>query len=118
MSLFNYAGMSETAKRLIARFGKSGTIRRTTSSGDPFNPTQTTTDYACILVVLEFANKDIDGTLIRQTDRMVYVSTAGLTITPAVTDKIIINTAPLSIINVKPLQPGDTVLMYELQCRA
>lgn len=117
MASFDYTRTRATAERLIARFGQTGAIRRTVSDGDVFNPSQTTTDYAATLVVLDFAKKDIDGTLILQTDQLVYVSTASLAISPEVTDRLVVGGAVLTIVNAKPLAPAGTVVFWELQVR-
>ena len=42
---FDYARKQRTANRLIAKYGFSAILRRTTNSGDTFNPTQTTQDF-------------------------------------------------------------------------
>lgn len=117
MTTFNYARTRATAERLIARFGQTGALRRTTDDGDPFNPGQTTADHACTFAVLEYAKRDIDGTLIKQTDQQVYLSTAGLAIAPETTDRLVVGGTALTIVNVKPLSPAGTVVLWELQTR-
>lgn len=117
MAKFDYIDARNTAVELIDEFGQAGALRRTTSDSDPFNPTQTTTDYPCTFAVLDYATKDIDGSLIKQTDQMAYLSTAGLTISPTTTDILVIGGATRTIVNVKPLSPAGTVLMWELQVR-
>ena len=117
MASFDYTRTRATAERLIARFGQTGTLRRTVSDSDPFNPTQTTTDYSCTFAVLDYAQKDVDGTLIKQTDQMVYLSTSGLSVTPTTTDRLVAGGAVLTVVNVKPLSPAGTVVFYELQVR-
>jgi hypothetical protein len=114
---FDYADAQNTAVELIDEFGQAGALRRTTSSGDVFNPTQTTTDYPCTFAVLDYAKGLVDGTLIQQSDQMVYLSTAGLSVTPETTDQLVVAGAALTIVNVKPLAPAGTVLMWELQVR-
>lgn len=114
---FDYADAVATAIELIADFGQTGAIRRTVNSGDPWNPTQTDTDYTVTLVVIDYENKDVDGTLIRQTDRHVLVSPDGLTVEPTTADSVVVDGATLAIINVKPLNPAGTLVMYDLQCR-
>lgn len=114
---FNYARTCATAERLIDRFGQTGALRRMVSNDDPFNPVLTPVDYACTFVVLDYAKKDIDGTLILQTDQMVYLSTQGLTIEPNVTDKVVVGGVVFTIINVKPLSPAGVVVFYEMQVR-
>lgn len=117
MSQFDYARTRATAERLISRFGQTGALRRTTSDNDPFNPTQTTADHTCTFAVLDYAKRDVDGTLIRQTDQMVYLSTSGLAITPETTDQLVVAGAPLTVVSVKPLSPAGTVVFWELQVR-
>lgn len=114
---FDYTRTRATAERLIARFGQTGTLRRTVSDDDPFNPTQTTTDYPCTFAVLDYEKRDVDGTLIKQTDQMAYVSTAGLSIAPETTDRLVIGGTPFTVVNVKPLSPAGTVVYFELQVR-
>jgi hypothetical protein len=117
MAAFNYARTRATAERLISRFGQTGALRRTTSSADPFNPVQTTVDHACTFAVLDYAKSAVDGTLIRQTDQMVYLSTSGLTIQPETTDLLVVGGSPLTVVSVKPLSPAGTVVFWELQVR-
>jgi hypothetical protein len=125
---FDYTRPRATAERLIARFGQTGALRRMVSDGDPFNPVLTETDYVCTFAVLDYAKRDIDGTLIRQTDQQIYLSTAGLSVTPETTDQLVVggtwsgsppasNGTPLTVINVKPLSPSGAVVYYELQVR-
>ncbi len=114
---FDYADARSTAVELIAEFGQTGALRRTTSDADPFNPTQTTADHACTFAVLDYAKRDIDGTLIKQTDQMVYLSTSGLAIAPETTDRLIVGGSSLTIVSVKPLSPAGTVVLWELQVR-
>ena len=114
---FDYTRTRATAERLISRFGQTGALRRTTGDADPFNPSQTTTDYPCTFAVLDYAKKDIDGTIIQQTDQMVYLSTAGLGVTPETTDQLVVQGVPATVVNVKPLAPAGTVVYYELQVR-
>lgn len=117
MAAFDYFDAQTTASDLIAEFGQTGALRRTVSDNDPFNPSQTTTDYPCTFAVLDYAKSLVDGTLIKQTDQMVYLSTSGLSVSPETTDKLVVGGAVLSIQNVKPLSPAGTVLMWELQVR-
>jgi hypothetical protein len=114
---FDYTRPRATAERLIDRFGQTGALRRMVSDNDPFNPTLTPVDYACTFAVLDYSKRDIDGTLIRQTDQQIYLSTRGLTVVPDVTDKIVVGGVVLTIINIKPLSPAGTVVYYELQVR-
>lgn len=117
MATFDYTEMQAVAEELIAEFGTTGAIRRMVTSGPDYDPEITETDYACTLVTLEYDDAKIDGTLIRKTDKMIYVSTAGLTITLAESDKVIAAGEAYAIENLKPLSPAGIVVYYEIQGR-
>jgi len=117
MAQFDYARARSTAERLIARFGQSGAIQRIVNSGPSYDPVQTTTDYACTLVDLDVDERNIDGTLIQRGDRMVYLSTAGLSIVPVLSDKVLIGGVLHAIVSVQPLQPAGTVVMWQIIAR-
>ncbi|NKC29145.1 hypothetical protein [Brucella ciceri] len=118
MARFNYARSVQTANRLIDKFGQIGAIRRTETSGDPWDPGTSDTDYPCTLVALDYNQKDVDGTLIKSTDKKVYVATKGLTIQPTTTDKVIIGGIVSTIVQAKPLNPAGMIVYFELQARA
>lgn len=120
--VFDYAEAQSDAEELIAYFaaGTTGAIRRTVVSGVPWDPgsqTTTVTDYPCVLVQTNYSDREIDGSLIKATDRRVYVSTDGLSITPTVSDKIVVGGVPLEIVRVIPLEPAATVICWEIQAR-
>lgn len=117
MATFDYARTRATAERLIARFGQAGAIRSTTTSGPPYDPVTTVTDHACQLAVMEYTDDKIDGTLIMRGDKLVYLSTAGLSIEPGTTDRVVIGGEEHAIINVKPLSPSGLIVFWEIQSR-
>lgn len=114
---FDYSEVRAVAEELIAEFGAAGVIRRSTTSGPDYDPVITDADYGCQLVTLEYSDKDVDGTLIRNTDKLIYVSTAGLTITLEKSDKIIAAGEEYAIENLKPLSPAGIVVFWEVQGR-
>jgi len=114
MATFDYARSRATAERLIAKFGTTGAIRRTVQSGPSYDPVLTDTDYPCKLVILEIDISKVDGTLIQQGDRMVYVSTQGLTIEVTVSDKLVIAGKEHVIKQCRPLSPAGLTVYYEL----
>lgn len=114
MAQFDYARARATAERLIAKFGTTGAIRRSVTSGPDYDPEITETDYACTLVILEIDISKIDGTLIQQGDRMVYVSTKGLTIEVTVSDTLVIAGKEHVIKQCRPLSPAGLTVYYEL----
>lgn len=117
MTSFDYARATATAQRLIARFGQSATLQRITNSGTSYNPTRTPADHACTVVVLDFDDTLVDGTRIKKSDRRVIMSTAGLTIEPTTTDKLIVDGQTYAVHAVTSLNPGGTTVYWELQAR-
>lgn len=102
---------------MIARYGGGAQIRRSTRAGPDYDPIVTSTDYPCRLVVLDYEEKQIDGTRIKVGDKMVYMSTAGLTIEPTESDALVIGGVTHEIVVVKPLSPAGVVVFYEVQAR-
>jgi hypothetical protein len=117
MTGFDYVRARSTAERLLARFGQPGIIRRIETSGPSYDPVLTPTDHDCTLVDLDYDERNIDGALIKRGDRMVYLSTAGLTIRPELSDKVVIGGVEHAIQNVMPLAPGGTTVFFQLQAR-
>jgi hypothetical protein len=117
---FNYARAQATALRLLEKFGQTGSIiRDVPGSGpdwDPGPPVPTTSP--CTLVVLKFDNKDIDGTLIKASDKKVYIAAKGLSIAPTTTDKVMIGGVSHTIVRVMPLNPAGINVYFEIQARA
>ena len=117
MAAFDYAKTRATATRLIERFGQAVTFHRVSAeTGDAWNPTQQTTSYPARAAVLGYEDSEIDGTMVQAGDRKLYVSVFG--IEPTTSDKVVIGTESLRVVNVKPLNPAGTVVFFEVQCRA
>lgn len=114
---FDYAKSAATAKRLIAQFGQSVTLRQVSNSGTEYAPTQTTTDTAITAVDLNMRARDLNGTLVGETLRTLYVAT-GAGVAPGKGDKIQIGGAWHEIAEVRPLAPGGTVVMWEVDLAA
>ena len=117
MASFDYGRSRAVAERLIAKFGTTGAIRRAVPSGPDYDPEITETDYTCTLVTLEYDDTKVDGTLIRKTDKLIYVSTLGLGITLEESDKIIADGKAYAIERLKLLSPAGIVVYYEVQGR-
>lgn len=117
MTAFDYTGLRATAQRLLSRFGQSATLTRRAASGTAYDPTISETGYTVTVAVMEYSNREREGALIQTGDKKVYLSTEGLSITPTVADTLTVGGAKHEIVNVMHLDPGGTVLMYELQVR-
>ena len=119
---FDYARPKATAERLLARFGQTCTLRKITNIGTEFDPAQTTTDADITAVDLSQRLRDRDGTLVGQTLRSLYVSTAA-GVTPKKCDSVAVGVAKASVTSstpfieiaeVRPLSPGGVNLMWEV----
>lgn len=116
---FDYAEMRAVAEELIAEFGMTGTIVRMTRTGGPdYDPTMEPVSHPCKLVVMNYEDREVDGTLILSTDKKLYVSTAGLPITLERSDKIVADGVAFSIEKLKPLSPAGVIVFWEGQGRA
>lgn len=117
MTAFDYTRSQATADRLIARFGQAGKLRRQTKTGPAHNPTISTTDYDATFAVIDFTNREIDGTRVLATDKKVLLKAGGLGIFPTTEDQIVIGGVVHSIIRTATVAPAGAVVLYELQCR-
>ena len=117
MAAIDYAKTRATAERLIARFGQQAQLRRITRSGPDYDPVQTSEDFACMLVELDHTQAHIGDTLIQRGDRMVYLSTAGLSVGPTLADRLVIGGVEHAIVDIAPLSPGGITVLWQLQVR-
>lgn len=119
MATFNYARSKQTAERLIKRFGQSASLKLTTPGDGPaYNPGEpTVTTYPCTLAIFDYRNSERDGTLIRAGDKLVYLSTEGLSVTPETSDHLVIGGLDHSIVEVQPLSPAGTAVYFQVQVR-
>ncbi|MGN6774256.1 hypothetical protein [Rhizobium sp.] len=117
MAAFDYDRARATAMRLIAKFGQKGSLRRITNSGPDYDPVQASEDFPCSLVDLDQSQAHVADTLIQRGDRMVYLSTEGLSITPTLADRLLIAGTEYAIVDIQPLSPGGAVVFWQLQVR-
>ena len=121
MSTFDYSRPRATAERLIARFGQTGSFRRKApgSGGQPWNPATKTggvaTEYPCTFVLLDYTLREKANSDIGMTDKRALISTSGLTIEPSASDELMVDGEAHAIVNIMPLSPGGTVILYEAQ---
>lgn len=114
---FNYANLQATAERLIERFGKPATLIQYAAGdgGDPWDPGGTVTESTITLVETSYSMTNRDDSLIQQGDKIWFVSTAGES--PAKPDEIRLDGQTYQLIDVQPLNPGGTDLMFEIHAR-
>lgn len=115
MAKFNYGRAQNTADRLITRYGAIGKLLVLSK----VNGKSIYTPQNATMVVLDYQNKQVDGTRIKSTDKQIFVSVKGITeisendrIQDA--DGVTYEIVP----PVKPLRPATTTVLYEIQGRS
>jgi len=112
--------MRALGQRLVGTYGKSVTLRRTTSSFDPSTgqTTESTTDYATSGVLENYADSRTDGTLIQTGDLQVTVPALNLSVTPdQETDSLMIDSEAWTIVNLSRIYSGEQQALYQMQVR-
>ena len=109
------------ADRQLADKGQTAAIRRVVVSGggptDPTGGTSTLTDYPCQVALFPVSLRDVDGTFIKAGDWRVLLSTAGLTITPTTTDKMVCSEGVLTIVDAGKFAPAGQVTHHKMIAR-
>ncbi len=87
-------------------------IRVVTDSGDAGNPTQSYVDTNIRAVSVGYKANEIDGVLIKATDKKI------LTYDEVTTANFIVdNSIQYSVVSVDTINPGDTKIIYKVQIR-
>ncbi len=120
---YDYSKVAATALKQINDKGRSVTVRYPSSDDayDPATDTFTSGDPVNVAakgVFTSFQNKDIDGELIKRTDKRVLIAGTALDDVPNNDAKIIDGAKTYSVINTEVVQPAETVVLYMIQVRA
>lgn len=117
----DYSNIAGTALNQIADKGRLVTlVYKTQGEYDPDTddaPENESNSQSIKMVATNFNKKDIDGSLIKDGDKLALIAPYGLTRAPAVDDQIQDGGETYTIKNVVTIQPGDTVLLYKAQIR-
>ena len=117
---FDYPNLrDETVEPLIAEFGKPGQIAvNDPTTGEPWD-SQIGSEalHAVTVVQTQFKKSDNNGTLVEMGDVLFLVSTDGVTIDPALANRIIVNAISYQVVRIDPLQPGSTVMLWKIHAR-
>lgn len=115
MSTYDY--MARQAEKMLNRYGKPVDIERIeTGDYDPATgqAESIVTTMTVKGAVFDFEQADIDGTLIQGSDRRIFLHpNADI----AVGDTIKVDDDALVAIAIKPLKPGNKLIIYEVQAR-
>ena len=116
----NYTALQSTATRLLQSNGQSVTFRYET--GEVINPaTGTVTTPASeetvpgFGVAINYKNAEIDGQTVLASDLKLLVS--NLATAPEVNWKVTVNSKAWRVMQVMPINPAGTNVMYILQIR-
>ncbi len=96
----------------------TGTISRpgvADESSYPVTPAAPTT-FACTLILLEYSDRDRDGTNIRIGDLQALIA-ADAESDPRNGDSLIVSGKTYRMLAVNAVKPGGGVLMWDVQCR-
>ena len=120
---FDYTGLQAVAQTLMGEFGQSTTVRvqraLQNNADVPTDVTVTNSDTSATAVVTTFDESQIDGSMVEANDRRVLIAGADLDTAPEPGNtKILIGRVTYSVINVRTVSPGGTVLLYIIQARA
>ena len=122
--MVDYVKSEATAQRLIAKFGQRAYLSKAGDiTGTAYNPTfGPTTDWPITVVDISERVRDRDGTLVESAGHSLIVSTEGLDlVTLTKGDSIYIGASgypetmtAFEIAEVRPLNPGGTVILHEV----
>ena len=118
MTKFDYNRPASTVKRLLDRFGRDGSLSRTTDGGyDPATgPVQTTETAACTVALLEFENRQIDGELIQVGDRRALIA-PDASFEPQAGDSLTVGGELLQVVRNRPTSPAGVVVLHDCVVR-
>lgn len=109
--------MTETASRIIARFGQAGTIVRVENVGNEWEPVQTETAHPVTVAIVDYSQEVRTGTLIGSDDLRALVSVEGLDIVPTTADRLRIGADEFTIVRVSPHAPDGVARFQDMQVR-
>ena len=109
-----HARLAATAVKLIAKNGRSVTLRKFTETGPSYNPVQSAVDVSVVAVNTTFSAQDLSNTLIEGSDTAFLLDAA---VDPNEYTKLIDGTKEYDIITTLNVQPGDTPIIYKIAAR-
>lgn len=115
MSKFDYSRPAATAKRLLDRFGQAGELSRSVETGeyDPLTgPVLSVTTSSCIVALLEFDNRQIDGESILIGDRRALIA-LDVNLEPMAGDSLTVGVEVLRVVKNRPVAPAGVVVLHD-----
>lgn len=107
--------------QLINEIGKTIVLRKKTSGA--YNPetssaTISNSDYSARGLILDFKDRDRDGTIIKAGDRKAIFKAADLSATPPkINDFVVLDNKEFQIVTVRTVEKSGVALTYHCQIR-
>jgi len=103
----------------LLKFGTTGYLSlNVAATGKPWDSQlggETQVPIICMRTT--FKKADNNGTLVEMNDVLFLVSTEGVSIDPALADRIVVGSVAHQIIRIDPLQNADTVVLWKVHAR-
>lgn len=113
-----YVRLQKSARRLTAKFGQVGDVKRITTGDHIYGGGPTVSSYPATLIAMAYEARYIDGTTIKTGDMQIYISAVGLAIEPTVGDVVTANGTDYAIVNGDPNKyDGATPVVFIVQGR-
>ena len=111
---FDYARPRATAERLIARFGRTATLRKpgavTGPANDPTYGAPTDTTITCV----DLEQRVRDGATLTDITRRTLIVSTSAGVTPSEGDTVVIDGGEHEALEVRTLAPGGVTVMWEV----
>lgn len=110
----------ETVEPLIDEFGKDGqlAINVPATGAAPYDSQlDGETLHAVRVVQTRFRKDNNNGTLVEENDVLYLVSTQGVSIEPAMANRIVVDGVSYQVVRVDPLVPGPLVMFWYVHAR-
>lgn len=114
-----YDNLAATSKKLLTKYGRDVVIAAITQGAyDPATstaaPTSTSKTVKGVLFDINAGITLIQGTLVEVGDKRLLVESSGA---PTIQDKVTVGDAIYRILSVTEINPGGTVVLYDLHLR-
>jgi hypothetical protein len=114
-----YGTLQTTSLDLITKFGKSISIRTITDTtpAKAYRPVAAAADETVQAVIEDFRERDVDGTIVQAGDRRYLIAAKDVTTAPTTASRIVDGSDELEVVNVEPIAPGGTTVVWRLHAR-
>ena len=110
-------GMTDTATKLIKRFGQAAVLRKPGApGGTPWDPQPgTPSDHAVTVAVTDYTIEQRANTAINQSDLRVFMAVSDAM--PTTADTLVIGGEDYTVVSVSTLGPDGVTICFDMQVR-